>query len=630
MDTLYQNLEWLPKAPDNFKEELTSLLTSTNAGEELKTLANYSLDINQLTRLSKTLLKIPNDNKKNLQKFTLGIVSNSTTSFIPPALIGSAIRHGIMLDVIEAPYNQIMQVATGQVDTFKGKDLDAVLIAINYRGLPIQRTSVSIGEENNSIDAAVNYISQICELIRQNYGTHCIVQTCEHEEITIFGSFDRVVSNTSRNIINKYNELMTDRVYKSGDFVVDIAALSEIVGLSNWHDPVLFNLAKLPFSQSMTPIYCEYISRIIAAMKGKSRRAIVLDLDNTIWGGVIGDDGVDGIKIGQGDPIGEAYVDIQNTILKFRDRGIVITVSSKNEDNIARSPFREHSEMILKEEHIAVFQANWNDKATNIEAIAKELNLGLESFVFIDDNPAERALVRQRLPNVAVPELPRDPAQYSRFICATGYFEALHFTSEDQTRIANYQANAKRLSLRNQTNDLNSYLLSLNMYAEISPFNKQGLQRISQLISKSNQFNLTTRRYNINDVDDIMKDNSYFTLQVRLADEFGDNGMVSVVICKKHKNQWKVDLWLMSCRVIGRRLEEAIFSELIHSAKGKGIDTIIGTYIPTNRNNLVKDHYRNLGFSLIEEKKDQSCIWSYCVADYIETEIPIKIERSNL
>ncbi len=240
--------------------------------------------------------------------------------------------------------------------------------------------------------------------------------------------------------------------------------------------------------------------RVLSALRGKSRRALVLDLDNTIWGGVIGDDGLQGIQCAQGDAAGEAYLSVQRLALELRERGIVLAVSSKNNDEVARSPFRHHPELLLKEEHIAVFQANWNDKATNIKAIAQELSLGLDSMVFLDDNPVERNLVRQILPEVAVPELPSDPALYARTLAAAGYFESVVFSDEDVKRARYYQDNARRVGLQKQAGDIDAYLESLQMEITFQPFDETGRARIAQLINKSNQFNLTTRRYTESEV----------------------------------------------------------------------------------------------------------------------------------
>ena len=321
-----------------------------------------------------------------------------------------------------------------------------------------------------------------------------------------------------------------------------------------------------------------------------------------MWGGVIGDDGLEGIKIAQGDATGEAHLAVQQMALALRQRGIVLAVSSKNTDEVARTPFRQHPDMLLKESHIAVFQANWNDKATNIKAIAEELSLGLDAMVFLDDNPMERDLVRRMLPQVAVPELPDDPATYARTLAAAGYFESVAFSKEDRERAAMYQSNADRVALQNQAGDIDSYLASLEMQIEFAPFDRTGRARISQLINKSNQFNLTTRRYSEAEVAAAEEDPQAFTLQVRLVDRFGDNGMISVIICRLGgPDTWEIDTWLMSCRVLGRKVEAMVLREILAQAQQAGMKRVVGVYRPTEKNALVREHYQKLGFSLIAE-----------------------------
>ena len=353
----------------------------------------------------------------------------------------------------------------------------------------------------------------------------------------------------------------------------------------------------------------------------------MLDLDNTVWGGVIGDDGLDGINLAQGDATGEAHLSVQQMALALRGHGVVLAVSSKNTDEIARRPFREHPEMLLREEHIAVFQANWSDKATNIRAIADALSLGLESLVFLDDNPAERALVRRELPQVAVPELPEDPAWFATTLAAAGYFEAVRFLDEDRARADMYSSNARRMALQSSATDMDSYLESMEMEITFAPFDSVGRARISQLINKSNQFNLTTRRYSEADVAAVQADPEAFTLQVRLSDKFGDNGMISVVICRQDEGgDWRVDTWLMSCRVLGRRVEAMVLREILTHAQSAGASHIIGEYFPTERNALVVDHYEKLGFRLLTRQDGGASRWEIPVTANIAS-APMAIRR---
>ena len=397
---------------------------------------------------------------------------------------------------------------------------------------------------------------------------------------------------------------------------VDVAALARTVGEENWHEPSAWHMAKLAFAQQAVPLYADAFGRLIGAMRGNSRKCLVLDLDNTLWGGVIGDEGLEGIDLGQGTATGESFLAIQQMALDLRHRGILLAVCSKNDETIARQPFQNHPDMLLGEEHIAIFQANWIDKPANLNAIAAALNIDTQALVFLDDNPAERAVVRRELPEVAVPELPDDAALYPRFLLNAGYFETVAFTNDDLARAEQYQANAQRAELQESSTDINGYLASLEMTIHFSSFDAVGRKRISQLINKSNQFNLTTHRYTETQVAEFENSDDVFTLQVRLQDTFGDNGMISVIICRQGEPTiWDIDTWLMSCRVLGREVERAVLCEIVTQARKAGVTGLRGHYIPSGRNELVRDHFAKLGFTLLEEG-DVVSLWYLEVNSY--------------
>jgi FkbH-like protein len=504
---------------------------------------------------------------------------------------------------------------------------DAVLMAIDHRGLPLRPSPGDAKEAEQTLIACRHYLASIREGIHTNGRAICIVQSIARPAEADFGSFDMVLPGTRRNLIVELNRAIAESIAGTPDLLLDVAGLAETVGLTEWHDPTEWNLAKLPFAQALLPLYADHVCRVIAALRGKSRRCLILDLDNTVWGGVIGDDGLEGIVIGQGDPSGEAFLSVQQTALALRERGIVLAVSSKNNDETARLPFSKHPEMLLREDHIAVFQANWNDKATNIKAIADALSLGLDSMVFLDDNPVERGLVRSILPQVAIPELPADPALYARTLLASGYFEAIAFSDEDRKRSDFYRDNARRVALQQQAGDVNAYLMSLDMVITFQPFDATGRSRIAQLISKSNQFNLTTRRYSEAEVGELERDPECLTLQIRLADRFGDNGMISVIICRRSGGDWEFDTWLMSCRVLARKVEQAVLQEVLAHARRRKLRRLIGIYLPTERNRMVEDHYAKLGFAQVESRPDGSTVWALDVADAPEEAIPMQIRR---
>jgi FkbH-like protein len=314
--------------------------------------------------------------------------------------------------------------------------------------------------------------------------------------------------------------------------------------------------------------------------------------------------------------------------LSLKERGIILCVSSKNDEAIALDAFRNHPEMILKDDDIAVFRVNWDDKAANIKAIADAIDLGLDSFVFLDDNPAERKRVRDALPSVAVPELPEDPSEWLAVFQAAGYFEQAAFSKEDRLRAGFYKANALRAAQLERIGDHDDYLRSLEMTLSIAPFDDTGRKRIAQLISKSNQFNLTTRRYSEAEIAAMQSDSCIFTVQARLEDIFGDNGMISTVICRQTGQCWEVDSWIMSCRVLGRRVEEAILQYLVGQARLKGIIEIIGRYIPTAKNGLVRDHFSRLGFVQTASENGETT-WQLAIGSCVDKDLPIKVDAQR-
>lgn len=629
-NALYTQLAWLPAAPEDFSVSCRHLLNDpADLGRRLQHLANHALDENQLNRLAKVIDKARDAGQSlaPLTAFRIGIISNATSHFIVPALIASAARHGIALECIEADYDQVMQAALSADSPIHQAKCDAVLVAVDHRGLPLAFTPGDPQGAQASVQAALGHLEMIRSGLRSNSKAICIMQTLPRPVESTFGSFDLVLPGTPRQLIDEINRGIAMSVADTEDLLLDVAHIAETVGLADWHDPTLWNMAKLPFASAFLPLYADHVCRLIASVRGKSRKCLILDLDNTLWGGVIGDDGVEGIVIGQGDATGEAHLQVQRTALALRDRGVVLAVSSKNTDEIARQPFRKHPEMLLREDHFAVFQANWNDKATNIKAIAEELSLGLDAMVFLDDNPVERGLVRRMLPQVAVPELPENAALYARTLLAAGYFEAIAFSGEDRQRADFYQDNARRVTLQKQAGDIDAYLASLNMQMTLQPFDDTGRARIAQLINKSNQFNLTTRRYTEAEVAAAQSDPDAFTLQVRLTDAFGDNGMISVLICRRQGTDWHIDTWLMSCRVLGRKVEVAVLQELMSQAAERGVLRLIGSYLPTEKNRLVEDHYDKLGFTLLQKSEAGASTWELLVAGAPAATLPIAIQR---
>jgi FkbH-like protein len=628
--SIFADLRWLPPPPSDFARQCQGAGQSGGeAGRLFRQLAGHALDENGLNRLARAIDRARADGVSlaPLAPLRLGLLSNATTHFLVPALVATAARHGLALECIEAPYGQAMQQALAADSGLHRAQPEAVLVAIDHHGLPL-RTVPGDGDAATAVVAAC--LDQL-DAIRAGVHAHspavCLMQTVARPVETLFGSFDFALAGTPRQLIEAINRGLAERLRGGPDILFDVAGLAETVGLADWHDPTLWNMAKVPFANTFLPLYADHVCRLLAALKGKSRRCLALDLDNTLWSGVIGDDGLQGIVIGQGDPTGEAYLAVQQMALALRQRGVVLAVSSKNDDATARSPFRQHPEMLLKEEHFAVFQANWDDKATNIEAIAAELSLGIDAMAFLDDNPVERGLVRELLPAVAIAELPDDPALYARTLLAAGYFEAIAFSAEDRLRSEFYQDNARRVALQKKAGDIDAYLASLAMVITFQPFDDTGRARIAQLVAKSNQFNLTTKRYTEAQIGEMEGEPSTFTLQVRLADCFGDNGMISVVICRRIDGTWEIDTWLMSCRVLGRKVERAVLQELARHGRSSGVRRLVGIYRPTERNRMVEDHYAKLGFALAERRADGMTVWTLDLDHIAELPLPMEVSR---
>ena len=620
-------MPWLRRAPANFRLLCKNLGDEQKSiGKRLRTLAAYALDDNELHLLFKAIFaekkRIGGGAIDGLQAYRLGLISNGTTKLIAPCLAATAVRYGIDLTVIEGEFNQVFQDAFSPTSKIKSEKLDAILVALDYRGVP----GLGIGFTNNegeAVSEALAYIESICQALRQGISATVIIQNIPCPPMPFFGGLDARLAGSQRRRIDLFNNELGALLGKFPGILFDVDGLARTVGYENWFTAKQWHMAKLPFSQAYTPIYADHFMRLIGAVRGASRKCLVLDLDNTLWGGVIGDDGLAGITLGQGDPTGEAYLAIQQVAKLLRERGILLAVCSKNDDSIARSVFREHPDMLLREEEISVFQANWKDKASNLEAIASTLNISTNTLVFLDDNPAEREQVRQTLPEVAVPELPDDPSAFPWLLLAAGYFESASFTDGDRLRANQYLANAERAELAQSSRDINEYLLSLQMEVCFSPFDAAGRSRIAQLTSRSNQFNLTTRRYDEAAIALWEQNANAFTLQVRLTDRFGDNGMISVVICKLNDDVWDIDTWLMSCRVLNRRVEEAVLDTIVANARVRGASRLLGHYIPTDRNSLVKDHYRKLGFTLQSSSYEQE-MWVLELAGYIPKKPPMQ------
>jgi FkbH-like protein len=618
---LYQDLEWLPE-----REDWASLADAVRHQEpqeaihSLRVLANSRMDFVRAWRLDKMLQRYRSEHDLTsfLPHLRLALIGSSTLSHLHAGIRLAALRRGILVDVYEGIYGMYRQELMDQTSGLHSFRPDVILIALDAHHLA--------EAENAGAESILAMLRSCWDVARESLGCAVIQQTVLPVFPPLLGNQESQYPASPAAIVTKLNTLLRDEAPKVNVHLLTVDAWAAENGIFEWFDPALWYRSKQEIHPQVSNLYGDQVGRILAALRGKSSKCLVLDLDNTLWGGVVGDDGVDGIVIGQGSESGEAFVALQRYAKGLSQRGVILAVCSKNDEANALLPFENRSEMILRRADIACFIANWQDKATNLRHVAKQLNIGLDSLVFVDDNPFERNLVRRELPMVSVPELPEDPAAYVRLLSAPGYFETLSITEEDRERSLQYRANLAREELREKATDLQGFLKALKMKLIWSPFAAKDLKRVVQLINKTNQFNLTTRRYSEEAVRALLADKDVLTLQLRLLDVYGNNGIIALLIAKRNPGaELELDTWLMSCRVLGRQVEQATLNILAEKAREMGCSHIIGHYRPTASNAMVRTHYQKLGFDLQDTAQDGSTRWK-CSLDRISslaTEIEI-------
>jgi FkbH-like protein len=596
---------WLPEEPNwATRLEQARKLEPVAALKAFAQLANCRIDFIQTTRLDRAVQQIamhPDALASMTGSIRLALLGSCTLTHLIAGIRIGALRRGIWVDVYEGPYGmyrQELQDPSSGLHAFKP---DVLLLSLDAHHL--------VGTEGASVEDALSDINDCWKLAKQTLGCTIIHQTILPVFRPILGNNEHRYLHSPLTMVTKLNESLRTLANEKGTHVLAVDTVAARDGITEWHDEALWHRSKQEIHPRVQHIYGDEVGRLLAAIRGRSSKCLVLDLDNTLWGGVIGDDGLAGIAIGQGSAAGEAHLAFQRYALELSQRGILLAVCSKNDEANALEVFDRHPEMLLRRKHISCFVANWEDKASNLRQIARQLNIGTDSLVFADDNPFERNLVRQELPEVAVPELPEDPAGFAGCVAAAGYFEGLSITNEDQERVNQYRANAEREQLRESTTDMAGYLQSLRMELHCGPFDPIGLQRIVQLINKTNQFNLLTRRYTDTEVQAVMTDSAALHLQFRLQDRFGDNGVIAIVIGKLDaEQQLVIDTWLMSCRVLGRQVEAATLNVVAKRASAMGATALIGSFRPTPKNEMVRDHYPKLGFDELE-KQDGETRW---------------------
>jgi FkbH-like protein len=603
-------LRWLPK-PTEWRPRLRALVDAP--GEiwpQAQALANTSLDFTRTNALDDAVRRRHADSPPagtGTKPVRLAILGSSTLAHLHPAIRIAGLRRNIHITTYENNYGQYLQELLDPASELHAFKPNAVLFAFDaYHLSQGLHAALTEADSDAALAETCATIERCWTLARDAFACPILQQTALDVFPALLGNNEHRLPGSRARFIARLNEKLRPMADAAG---VDLVALDDSArrdGLAAWHDPALWHRSKQEVSPAASPSYGELVGRLIGARQGRSYKCLVLDLDNTLWGGVIGDDGLDGIVLGQGSALGEGFSAVQDYAKDLARRGIILAVSSKNDEANALEPFEKHPEMVLRRGDIACFRANWDDKAANIRAVAAELNIGLDSLVFLDDNPFERNLVREQLPMVAVPEVPDDdPALVPGVLADAGYFESLAITPEDRERTAQYQENRARDQLKATATDLDGYLRALDMKMVWNRFDSVGQQRVVQLINKTNQFNLTTRRHDDAAISAIMADPKSFGLQIRLLDRFGDNGIIAIVIGRMLDDEAvTIDTWLMSCRVLGRQVEPTTLNLVAAQARALGAKKLIGTYIPTKKNGMVRDHYVKLGFSVISRTED--------------------------
>lgn len=560
------------------------------------------LELPLLLKLSKRIRKHKKESGAGELKIAvLGSYSIQHFTLMLDAFLMGA---GINASIYEGEYNGIRMDVLDDDSPFYRFDPKITILLTDHRDIQKIPSPLDDRETVDSlIKESADDVRSLWERIRNRLPGCHIIQTntvipperpLGNLEGGLYGSRSEFIRGINRDLILQHPE---------GVSLLDMDYIASYFGKKLWFDESSYFLSKTGFCMDALPRVCGEITRLVSAARGRVYKCLVVDLDNTIWDGVVGDDGFDGINLDPNDAVGEAYRHFQKYLLELKNRGVILAVCSKNDEDTAKEPFLKNQDMILRLDDIACFTANWDDKATNIKRIASLLNIGTDSMVFADDNPAEREIVRRYLPEVLVIDLPEDPSYYARAVDESSAFSWVEVTGEDLERTGTYVKNAERQELMESFADYDEYLRALEMKGKTGEPDGMQMKRFAQLINKSNQFNLRTQRYSEEELESMKKDSDVRLIYAALSDKFSDYGIISCVILKKKGDSCFIDTWLMSCRVLKRGVEYLVFDAVYETAKEWGCGRIVGEYLPTKKNGMVKDFYPGLGF---ERKSDGS------------------------
>ncbi len=594
--------------------------------QEAKQFLSYPFDSALLVRKRGPIQKALEAQDKEFLEKRIAILGGSTTQQVASFLELFLLSEGIRPVFYQSSYARFWEDAVfgnPELDEFNP---DLVFVHTTIRNAKIfELRDVEGFDQGKLIEEDIARFNQFWEALTTKFSCPIIQNNFERPPYRLLGNQDICDARGLGYYARALNSALYDFVSGHDTFFIhDIEGLAADLGMLNWHDSEDWCMYKNAFAAAFLPDYAYSVSRIIKALYGKNKKAVILDLDNTLWHGVVGDDGVDGILMGTENATGEQHRELQIYLRNLTTLGTILAVNSKNEMENAVAGL-EHPDSVLPPEKFASIKANWNPKSVNMEELADDLNLGIDSFLFVDDNPAEREIISQQIPEVEC--VPFDNVgQVAARIDRGGYFEVTSYTEDDAKRAEMYRQNAQRKSAERSFADYDSYLASLEMVADDVDFADEYMARIAQLTNKTNQFNLTTRRFTEDDMKGFREDGSHVCLATKLADKFGDNGLVSIVVGEEQGNTLEVILWLMSCRVMKRGLEDHMLNRLVAAAADRGLEKVVGRYLPTAKNKMVKDLYKDYGFTLVEEDAEGNAIWELKVSDFAPRITQISIE----
>lgn len=545
-----------------------------------------------------------------LKSLKVSLLGDSATQFLAVALRGEAIERGYALDLFEAEYNQVERQVMDPASELYAHAADYTVVFQSTHKLLEKYSLMNPYEQTSLADMRIDFVRSLAE----NVSGKIIYYNYPEIDNTAFGSYSNKVQSSFIYQLRKLNfELMNLAQSIPNLFICDIATLQNTYGRRWMFDSAVYVNTEMLLSIDALPLVAERTLDIVCAVEGQFKKCLILDLDNTLWGGVVGDDGWEGIQIGHGLGIGKAFTEFQEWIKVLKNRGIIIAVCSKNDEDKAKEAFEKNPEMMLRLDDISVFVANWENKADNIRTIQSILNIGFDSMVFLDDNPFERNLVRENIPEICVPELPEDPGDYLEYLYSLNLFETASYSSNDKDRTRQYQVEAQRVSAARKFTDEKEFLRSLGMKSEVTGFNAFNTPRVAQLSQRSNQFNLRTVRYTEEEITSMERSSDFATFSFTLEDKYGDNGLICVVIMKTLPEEQTlfIDTWFMSCRVLKRGMEHFTLNTLVSWAKEHNYKKIIGEYIPTKKNSMVAQHYPSLGFTSLGDNRFALDVESY-------------------